>query len=85
MEKDDRLNALIQRRERINARIQNLAAKRQSEQRKRDTRKKIIAGAVLLAAAQTEPGIAQWFAKQVARLPRAEDRALFGETGDVSV
>ena len=73
----NRLQQLVDRRKRLNARIQKLSAQEQAEQRRRETRRKIIAGAILLAAVQADPGVAKWWQAQVGRIARPQDRALF--------
>lgn len=79
----DPLELLKQRRAQIDARIAKLGAQRRADERRRDTRRKIIAGAILLDAvehdrASTKPsGIAQWWAAHVERVMRPQDRALF--------
>lgn len=75
--KDDRLQSLLERKARLSARIQKLAAQKQADDRRRDTRRKIVAGAILLAAAQADPGVAKWWDAQKARIAREQDRALF--------
>lgn len=77
--KSDRLQALLEKRARLAAKIQKLSAREQTEARRRDTRRKIIAGAVILAAVEKSPELAKWWTNQVARLERPQDRALFEE------
>jgi hypothetical protein len=73
----DPLKALVERREKINARIQQLNARRATTERRRDTRRKIIVGAIILAAVEREPKLQQWLQVQIGRLARPQDRALF--------
>lgn len=79
----DPLELLKQRRAQIDARIAKLGALRRADERRRDTRRKIIAGAILLEAvehdrASAKPsGIAQWWAVHIEKVMRPQDRALF--------
>lgn len=79
----DRLELLKQRRAQIDARIAKLGADRRADERRRDTRRKIIAGAILLEAVELDRasgkpnGIARWWDLHVERIARAQDRALF--------
>lgn len=75
--KSGRLRSLLDRKALLNARIQKLTAQKQVEDRRRDTRRKIVAGAILLAAAQADPGVAKWWDAQKGRIAREQDRALF--------
>lgn len=81
---DDRLDALKKKRDQLNAQIAKLNARKAAESRRVETRRKIVAGAVLLEAvdadrrAEKPTGIARWWDAQVARLKRPQDRALFG-------
>ena len=80
----DYIERLRARRERINARIAKLAAAKQTHERREETRRKIIAGAVLLDAVQRDrlaskpQGISRWWDAQLERLSRSHDRELFG-------
>jgi hypothetical protein len=73
---EDRLKALVERREKINAKIQQLNAREAVAARRRDTRRKIIVGAIILAAVERDPKLQQWLQAQVGRLTRPQDRAL---------
>jgi hypothetical protein len=79
----DRLEFLKQRRAQLDARIAKLGAHRRADERRRDTRRKIIAGAILLEAVERDrasgkpSGIAQWWDLHVEKVMRAQDRALF--------
>lgn len=81
--KGDRLKALLDRKERLTAQIQKLSAQEQAAERRRDTRRKIIAGSLLLAGVEGDRmreqpvGIARWWDAQKARIARPQDRALF--------
>ena len=83
----DRLKALVERREKINAKIQQLNARKAVAERRRDTRRKIIVGAIILAAVEREPKLQQWLQAQIGRLERPQDRALFESSsiGDSNV
>ncbi len=81
---DDALDALKKKRDQLNARIAKLNARKASETRRIDTRRKIVAGAMLLDAvaadrkAEKPVGIARWWDAQLPHLKRPQDRALFG-------
>lgn len=62
--------------EQAKARVQKLKAKARSEDRKRDTRRKVILGGVLLAEARKTPGIRQRVEQWIASLPE-KDRSAF--------
>jgi len=80
--KSDRLQALLAKKAKLAARIQKLSAHEQADARRRDTRKKIIAGALVLALVEKNPKVAEWWATQVvARIERPQDRALFEDQG----
>jgi hypothetical protein len=79
-----RLTKLKERREQISARISKLAATQHAQHRRDDTRRKIIAGAILLEAVERDrtsekpSGIARWWDLEAAKLARPLDRRLFG-------
>jgi len=85
---NDRLKKLTQRRDQINALISKLGAQKQAQERRADTRRKIVAGAILLAAverdrtSQKPTGLARWWDTQVAGLTRPQDRSLFSSSVD---
>ncbi len=74
----DKLKALTTKREQINAQIQTLRAKEQSQQRKQDTRRKILIGGVVLKMLKTgempQERLTEILDKHLAS---ARDRALF--------
>ncbi len=80
---DDRLEILKKRREQLNAQIAKLNARKHTEQRRLDTRRKIVAGALLLEAvsadrvAEKPAGIARWWNAQLQHLKRPQDHKLF--------
>lgn len=80
---DDALDTLKKKRDQLNARIAKLNARKASEARRLDTRRKIVAGALLLDAvaadrqAEQPVGIARWWDAQLPHLKRPQDRALF--------
>jgi hypothetical protein len=81
---DSRLENLKRKRAQLNAKISKLSARAQAQHRREDTRRKIVAGAVLLAAVEDDRkrekpvGIARWWDAQLDQLSREQDRALFG-------
>ncbi len=84
--KTDRLQKLVERRAQISARIAKLAAQGQAQERRNETRRKIVAGAILLEAvqqdraAQKPTGIARWWDAKLATLKRPQDQRLFETT-----
>lgn len=80
---DERLETLKKKREQLSARIAKINARRLVQNRKDETRRKIVAGALLLdavaadRAAEKPTGIARWWDAQLAGLKRPQDRALF--------
>jgi len=83
---NDRLKKLVARRDQIKAQIARLAAQKQAQERRDETRRKIVAGAILLDAVQRDrvtecpSGLARWWDSQVAGLTRPQDQLLFGTT-----
>ena len=76
---EERLAELKIKQGQIKARIQKEAAKLQGEERKKDTRRKIIAGALALEHAATDADFGTALNRLLFRyVDRAEDRALFG-------
>ncbi len=61
--------------EQAKARVQKLKAKAKAEERKRDTRRKIILGSLVLAQAKRDPDAAAKLAQQIAALPEKEQAA----------
>src|SRR4051795_3211321 len=78
---DERLAALIARRNRTDAEIRRLKAKNEKTARAEDTRRKVIAGALALEHAARNPG--SDFARIMTRLldeyARPQDRRLFAD------
>ena len=71
------LNALLQKQTQIEARIKILKAKTQNQQRKDDTKRKILAGAYYLQKHQKEGTWAELVNALDPYLIRPKDRALF--------
>lgn len=74
-----RLSRLLEERAKLDARIRDMQAREREEERKRDTRRKIIAGALALEHAAIDPdgfgaALRELLEKHV---NRAADRALF--------
>jgi hypothetical protein len=79
---DERIATLQERLQQLKARQQRIAARQKSlesrRSRKTDTRRKILAGAIVLAKlGQGEFGQAQFYRWLDEELTRADDRALF--------
>lgn len=76
---EERIADLKRKQDQIKARIQKESAKLQGEERKKDTRRKIIAGALALEHASTDADFAAALHRLIFRyVDRADDRALFG-------
>jgi len=74
----ERIEAQQKKIEQEKARLQQLQSRAKQEERRRDTRRKILAGALVLAAAKEDPRIADWLEKQVKeKLSADRDRELF--------
>jgi hypothetical protein len=75
----DRLEKLLEQREAVNARIRREQAKTRTQERKDDTRRKILAGATILDRAEKDAAFKAELHKLIAGfLVRDSDRALFG-------
>ncbi len=74
-----RLAELQAQKDQIAARIEKTRATLKNDERKRDTRKKIVAGAIALETAEIDPEFAQIFQRLLSRhVSRDQDRDLFG-------
>ena len=75
----DRLRKLEEQRARINAEIQRVRSRESVEERKRETRRKILAGAMVLDRVARKDLSEKLFKADMDRfLERDQDRALFG-------
>ena len=75
----DRIRQLEERRARINAEIQRVRSRESLEERKRETRRKILAGAMVLDRVARKDLSEKLFKADMDRfLDRDQDRALFG-------
>ena len=75
----DRLRKLEEQRARINAEIQRVRSRESLEERKRETRRKILAGAMVLDRVARGDLSEKLFKADMDRfLERDQDRALFG-------
>lgn len=61
---------------RAEAEIRSAAAKLRAEDRKADTRRKIILGGIMLAQSKKRPDLRDWITRHIASLPD-RDRAAF--------
>ena len=76
---DDKLATLERKRSQIEARIERERARNKQRQRKEDTRRKIIAGAIALEHAQIDGEFGIQLMRLISRhVKREEDRKLFG-------
>ena len=75
----DRIRQLEEQRARINAEIQRVRSRESQEERKRETRRKILAGAMVLDRVARKDLSEKLFKADMDRfLEREQDRALFG-------
>jgi hypothetical protein len=74
------LEALIKKRAQLDTRIQNLKAKEASQQRKDDTRRKILVGSYILDKYQKSGTMEKIIQELDKFLSKPNDRALFGLT-----
>ena len=75
----DRIRQLEEQRARINAEIQRVRSRESQEERKRETRRKILAGAMVLDRVKRKDLSEKLFKADMERfLDRDQDRALFG-------
>ena len=76
---EDRMRKLEEQRARINAEIQRVRSRESQEERKRETRRKILAGAMVLDRVARKDLSEKLFKADMDRfLERNQDRALFG-------
>lgn len=69
---------LSKKKEQIEARLKALDARQTLQERKDDTRRKILAGAIVLHHAKLKPDFQKWLAGELNRsLDKPHDRALF--------
>ena len=74
----DRIRQLEEQRARINAKIQRVRSRESQEERKRETRRKILAGAMVLDRVARKELAEKLFKADMDRfLERDQDRALF--------
>ena len=75
----DRIRQLEEQRARINAKIQRVRSRESQEARKRETRRRILAGAMVLDRVKRKDLSEKLFKADMDRfLDRDQDRALFG-------
>ena len=73
-----RINKLEHRCAQLKARIEAVQARDRERQRREDTRRKILAGAVVLRLAKEQEGFGRWLKMRLGeRLMRADERKLF--------
>ena len=73
----DKLEKLLAKREETNAKIRQELGRDRTRKRRQETRKKIIAGALVLA--EEDPAIRLWLSRTINRaVKRPDERALFG-------
>jgi hypothetical protein len=75
---EQKLAELAEKKAQLEARIKQESAKLKSAERKKDTRRKVIAGALALEHAQRDPAFKATLMKLIGdNVSRQEDRALF--------
>lgn len=75
---EQQLDELLQKEARLKAQIQKKSAQVRGAERKKDTRRKIIAGALALEHARQHPEFNEYFKKLLKQhVTRPEDRKLF--------
>lgn len=72
------LDTLVKKKEQLEARIQNMKAKEAMQQRKDETRRKILVGSYILDKHQKADSIEKLFSELDKFLFKPYDRALFG-------
>lgn len=76
----DRIASLKAKKEQLAVKLTSLEAKARQEDRKRDTRRKIVVGAAVLAALDKEPGLAVLVRKVLAAgVTRENDRGVVAD------
>lgn len=76
---EQRLAELQAKKDQLAAQIEKARASLKSQERKRDTRRKIVAGAIALETAEIDQEFAQIFHRLLMKhVARDQDRSLFG-------
>ncbi len=76
---DEQLEAERKKLEEQKAKVARLQGKKRERQRKTDTRRKVLAGALLLERIETDDRLRMWFEAQIDEfLTRDSDRKVFG-------
>lgn len=82
----ERLEQLRQRQERLRREQSRLQARLSTEERRRDTRRKILLGSLVLAKLESEPALRALIARELAGfLSRPSDRELFAGIVELGV
>lgn len=76
--KSDALKKLLEQQSRLEARIQQLKSQEQNQERKNETRRKMIAGAFILEKHQRENTMDELVKELDGFLQNRKDRMLFG-------
>lgn len=72
-----KLEKAIRIRDQAEAVIRQTTAKLRAQERKDDTRRKIILGSLVMEVMARDPKARAFFAAKIAKLPREQDRAVF--------
>lgn len=73
---EQQLEKAKQDKARAEAKIRSASAKLRAADRRLDTRRKILAGAIILSAAAADPKLEQWFRRRIEGLSE-RDKAIF--------
>ena len=77
---EDRFKRLQQRRDQLNAKLAALEARNRQAEKKRDDRRKILLGALVMADLPQCPELRAWLAERLPGfLTRTEDKKLFAD------
>jgi len=76
----EKQEALLKKQSQIQEQLKDLKARGNTKKRKMDTRRKIIAGAITLHHAETDPEYREWLAKELRNfITRKTDKDLFSD------
>jgi septal ring factor EnvC (AmiA/AmiB activator) len=79
---EEQLQKLLERKKELEQKIRSIKNRMKAEERKKDTRRKILVGAAVLSAAERDPKFRQWLMNLLDRsLTRPQDRELFDLPG----
>lgn len=79
MDTVERIKELRERQRQLAARLALMEARERGERRKRDTRRKIVIGAAVLALARRNQLFARWLEMRLPEVVEERDRPLIGQ------